>query len=212
MKIPIYDLTAQVVGEETLADEILKAPLNQDVLYYYVRAYLANQRRGTASTKTRAEVSGSGRKPWRQKGTGRARAGSIRSPLWRHGGIVFGPQPRSYYVRLPDKVKIKALQEALKSKFQDNKVKLLQVSDEGLPKTKIFANFLDNSGWDKGKILFILEKATTYRQKIVQSVRNLPRCQYDYADQLNAYEIINCDSLLIQKDSFPQIRKLMGGV
>lgn len=210
MKIPVYDLEGKVVAEETLEAEILKEPLNQDVVHYYVVSYLANQRRGTASAKTRSEVSGSGRKPWRQKGTGRARAGSIRSPLWRHGGVVFGPRPRNYYVALPGKVKVKALQEALKAKLQENKVGLLQLSDQGLPKTRIFAGLLKKSGLIEEKVLLVLSKETPYRQKVIQSVRNLPQCQYDYADQLNAYEVVQNDHLLIQRDSFPQILKLLG--
>mgnify|MGYP000680993238 CR=1 FL=1 len=114
-KIPVYNIDGEIIGEEVV--EIKDKKINKDVLYYYVNAYLTNQRQGTSSTKTRGEVSGGGRKPWRQKGTGRARVGSIRNPIWRGGGVVFGPKPKKYRVKLPKKMKRKALCEAIKDKL-----------------------------------------------------------------------------------------------
>ena len=131
VKINVYDMDGNVIeGEEKIiSDEIFKEPVNKDILYYYTVGYLANQRLGTHSTKTRGEVSGGGRKPWRQKGTGRARVGSIRNPIWRHGGVAFGPKPRDYYIKLPQKMKRKALIESIKDKIMEERVMLLKVKE-----------------------------------------------------------------------------------
>ncbi|MGB9606229.1 MAG: 50S ribosomal protein L4, partial [Bryobacteraceae bacterium] len=127
--VDVFDLNNQKVGELELADEVFGAEVNEHLLYEAVRHYLACQRRGSHKTKTRGEVSGGGRKPWRQKGTGRARHGSIRSPLWRHGGTVHGPVPRDYTYRLPRKMLLGALRSALSAKLRDGELKVIRSFD-----------------------------------------------------------------------------------
>jgi len=211
MNIPVYSLEGKKIGEETLADELLKAPVRGDILHEYVTAHLANKRYGTASTKTRAEVSGSGRKPWRQKGTGRARVGEVRNPIWRKGGVVFGPHPRSYEVRLPRKVKQMALCEALKDKFMHEKVILLeQPQAAATPKTKPFVNFLKAVGYAGEGVLLVTGKASENRAVIVKSVRNIETLRLGYADHLNPYEILRSSALVLLKETYADIVRLLG--
>jgi large subunit ribosomal protein L4 len=209
IKINVYDMEGNIVGEREIDGEILKKPINKDVLYYYVVSYLANQRLGTHSTKTRGEVSGGGRKPWRQKGTGRARVGSIRNPIWRHGGIAFGPKPRDYYIRLPKKVKRKALIESIRDKLMENRIAFIKIDKIEKPKTKIFSNFLKKVGLDNEKILFIFKDAMD-KNKIL-SVRNLSNVSYDYIEKINAYEILNSDRLIIEDDSYEKFKNFLEG-
>ena len=209
VKVNVYDIEGNVIGGREINEEILKKPINKDVLYYYVVSYLANQRIGTHSTKTRGEVSGGGRKPWRQKGTGRARVGSIRNPIWRHGGIAFGPKPRDYYIRLPKKVKRKALIESIRDKLMENRIAFIKIDKIEKPKTKIFSNFLKKVGLDNEKVLFIFKDAMD-KNKIL-SVRNLPNVSYDYIEKINAYEILNSDRLIIEDDSYEKIKNFLEG-
>src|ERR1700676_4674382 len=134
--VDVFDLNNQVVGSLDLADAVFGAPVNEHLIYEAVRHSQAARRRGTASTKTRHEVSGSGKKLWKQKGTGRARMGSIRSPLWRHGGTRHGPQPRDYSYKLPRKMLLGALRSALSAKLRDGELKVVQAFSLGDPKTK----------------------------------------------------------------------------
>src|SRR5579872_5843256 len=136
--VQIFNLNSEVVGQIDLADEVFAAPVNEHLLYEAVRHYQACARSGTASTKTRHEVSGSGKKLWRQKGTGRARMGSIRSPLWRHGGTVHGPQPRDYSYKLPRKMMLGALRSALSAKLRDGELRVVQAFTLDDHKTKAF--------------------------------------------------------------------------
>jgi large subunit ribosomal protein L4 len=209
VKVNVYDIEGNVIGGREINEEILKKPINKDILYYYVVSYLANQRIGTHSTKTRGEVSGGGRKPWRQKGTGRARVGSIRNPIWRHGGIAFGPKPRDYYIRLPKKVKRKALIESIRDKLMENRIAFIKIDKIEKPKTKIFSNFLKKVGLDNEKVLFIFKDAMD-KNKIL-SVRNLPNVSYDYIEKINAYEILNSDRLIIEDDSYEKIKNFLEG-
>src|SRR5437763_10730759 len=141
--VNIVDLNNATVGSSYLADAVFGAEVNEALLYEAVRQYTAAQRSGTASTKTRHEVSGSGKKLWKQKGTGRARMGSIRSPLWRHGGTVHGPQPRSYEYKLPRKMLLGALRSALSAKLRDGELKVVRAFELGDHKTKSFAAVLN---------------------------------------------------------------------
>lgn len=209
-KINIYDLEGNIVGEKEISDDILKGPINKDVLYYYTVSYLANQRLGTHSTKTRGEVSGGGRKPWRQKGTGRARVGSIRNPIWRHGGIAFGPKPRDYYIRLPKKVRRKALIESLRDKLIENKIAFLKLKNIEIPKTKIFDNFLKKVGFKNEKILFIFKNSDD-RKNFILSVRNLPLVKYDYINRINAYEILESDRLIFEEELGEDLKTYLEG-
>jgi len=208
-KISIYNMTGEIIGEESLPEELVGGSPNQDVIYYYIKAYLANQRQGTVSTKTRGAVSGSGKKPWRQKGTGRARVGSIRTPLWRHGGVVFGPKPRVYRQSIPKKVKRLALKEALKCKIQEDCLALFIPEQIEVPKTKVFAEFLKKTGYAGKKVLFVInkEKNTT----MVKSLRNIDSITYNFPDRLNAYTILNADRVIIDKEIFNVIKDFLGG-
>src|SRR5271154_477938 len=141
--VEVVDLNNAVVGSLELADEVFAAPVNEDLLYEAVRHSQAALRRGTAKTKTRHEVSGSGKKLWRQKGTGRARMGSIRSPLWRHGGTVHGPQPRDYSYKLPKKMQLGAVKSALSAKLADGELKVVSAFSVGDVKTKAMRQTLD---------------------------------------------------------------------
>ncbi|MCM8766629.1 MAG: 50S ribosomal protein L4 [Candidatus Omnitrophica bacterium] len=209
VKINVYDIEGNLVGEKEISEDIIKEPINKDVLYYYTVSYLANQRRGTHSTKTRGEVSGGGRKPWRQKGTGRARVGSIRNPIWRHGGIAFGPKPRDYYIRLPKKVRKKALTEAIRDKIIENRIIFVKIKDIEKPKTKIFYNFLKKIGYENEKILFVFENSKNKNK--VLSVRNIPLAKYDYIDKINAYEILDSDRLILEEECFENLKNLLQG-
>lgn len=209
-KINIYNISGDIVGEEFLPEELISGTPNQDVVYYYVKAYLANQRQGTASSKTRGEVSGSGKKPWRQKGTGRARVGSIRTPLWRHGGVVFGPKPREYREDIPKKVKRMAFKEVLKSKIQEDRLSLFIPEEMNEPETKVFANFLKKIGYSGEKVLFVLDEKKEKNEIIVKSLRNIEAVFYDFPNRLNAYTILNCDRIIADKDIFNLIKNWLG--
>ena len=209
-EISVLNLNGELVGKESI--ELDTDKINADILHRYVVAYLANQRQGNASTKTRGEVSGGGRKPWRQKGTGRARVGSTRNPIWRHGGIVFGPRRnRDYSQRLPGKMKTRALKDAMKTRILDDKLFLLSIAS-GItePRTRIFTDFLKKAGFT-GKILMVLDKNNTGRLAIVKSLRNIDRLEYCYADQINPYEILVSDVVVAQAEIFPLIKKISLG-
>ncbi|MCM8803929.1 MAG: 50S ribosomal protein L4 [Candidatus Omnitrophica bacterium] len=210
VKLNIYDIKGEIVGEKEISEEILKKQINKDVLYYYVVSYLANQRLGTHSTKTRGEVSGGGRKPWRQKGTGRARVGSIRNPIWRHGGVAFGPKPRDYYINLPKKVKRKALIESIRDKIIENRIIFLKAENIETPKTKIFANFLKKIGFENEKVLFIF-KNPDEKKKLILSVRNIKNARYNYFDRMNAYEILNSDRLILEDNLYEKLKNFLEG-
>ena len=207
-KIPIYDINGEIVGEEEI--EIENENINKDVIYYYVNAYLTNQRKGTASTKTRGDVSGGGKKPWRQKGTGRARVGSIRNPIWKGGGVVFGPKTKEYKVRLPKKIKRMALIEAIKDKIIEDRFLLIEMSNLNEIKTKNVYNFLKKIGSNKEKILFILNKGDVNKEVIIKSIRNIDTIEYDYSDKINAYEILKVDKVFLDdKNIFEVIKKTL---
>ena len=155
MQIKVYDLEAKEVGKVSLSDEVFKAPYNEALIHQIVVAYLANQRQGTKSTLTRAEVRGGGRKPWRQKGTGRARQGSIRSPQWRGGGVVFGPTPRSYAVRVNKKVVKAAVKNLLTDRFNSNNIIVVDKIELADFKTKSFIAVLEAIKADAKKIIVI---------------------------------------------------------
>src|SRR5881397_233445 len=152
--VEIKNLSNEVVGTLDLADEVFNGPINEGLMHQAVKQYLASQRSGTHKTKTRAEVSGSGRKPWRQKGTGRARVGEIRNPLWRKGGTVFGPQPRNYEYHLPRKMFRAALKSALALKLKENQLNVIEAFELESHKTKAFSQALARLGFDR-KILVV---------------------------------------------------------
>jgi large subunit ribosomal protein L4 len=195
------DLNGAVVGSLELADAVFGAPVNEALLYEAVRQYTAARRSGTAATKTRHEVSGSGKKLWKQKGTGRARMGSIRSPLWRHGGTVHGPQPRSYEYKLPRKMVLGALRSALSAKLRDGELKVVQAFSLGDHKTKAFRQVLDKL---EAKRSVLLVEASENRN-LTLAARNLQKVTLVPTRDLNVYDLLAHQQVLLSE---PAAKKL----
>ncbi len=191
--VKVFNMAGAEVGTMVLADSVFGAEINAAVLHAAVRAYLLNQRQGTQSTLTRTEVSGGGRKPWRQKGTGRARQGSTRSPQWTHGGIALGPKPRTYRTDMNKKVKRIALFSALSAKVAEGK--LIVVDDIACDtyKTKTMVNMLSALGVDN-RALVVLEAVNPYT---IKSCANIARVETTLATTLNVYEIMKADKMVI---------------
>jgi large subunit ribosomal protein L4 len=203
-QLPLYDRTGKTVGSVELSDELLAAPVNAAVLHQVVTAQLAGRRTGTHDTKTRGEVRGGGRKPYRQKGTGRARQGSIRAPHYRGGGAVFGPHPRSYEQRLPRKMKRLALRGALTAKLGDEQVKVIDTFGLDAIRTKELAGVLralDASG----RVLVV---APGRDQTLELSARNLPTVEVILADSLNVVDILNADTLVIEQPALARMEEV----
>ncbi len=202
--LDVYNMQKQKVSEITLNDAVFSVPVREDVLHELVTAQLANRRSGTASTKTRSEVSGGGRKPWRQKGTGRARSGSNTSPLWRRGGAAFGPKPRDYGYSVPRKFKKLALRMALSAKLKDGG--LLIVDDLILNeiKTKSFLQFMKALG--VGNALILLNER---QENVEKSARNVPYIDILPYTAMNVYDILLHENLILHKDCIPKIEELL---
>jgi large subunit ribosomal protein L4 len=203
---PLYDRTGKAVGSVDLSDELFAAPVNAAVLHQVVTAQLAGRRTGTHDTKTRGEVRGGGRKPYRQKGTGRARQGSIRAPHYRGGGAVFGPHPRSYEQRLPRKMKRLALRGALTAKFGDEQLKVIDTFGLEAIKTKELAGVLRALD-ATGRVLVV---APGRDQTLERSARNLPTVEVILADSLNVVDLINADLVLIEQGALSRIESVYG--
>lgn len=198
--VDVYNVNKEKVGEVDLKEEIFGVDVYPPILHEVVTWQRACRRAGTASTKTRGEVSGGGRKPWRQKGTGRARAGSIRSPIWKGGGTVFGPRPRSYAYTLPKKVRRLALKMALSSKLKNGQLVVLEGYPQEAPKTKEFVQVLKN--FDITKALFI----TPEDHRVLKlSARNVPYVQVMLTAGLNVYDILRHDYLVVLSPAVAQI-------
>ena len=202
--IKVMDMAGKEVGTMTLSDTIFGAEVNKAVLHAAVRAYLMNQRQGTQSTLTRAEVSGGGKKPWRQKGTGRARQGSTRSPQWTHGGIALGPKPRDYHVDLNKKVRKAALLGALSGKVAEDSFKVIDaITAEGY-KTKVMADMLKAVNAGKKALVVFAEK----NDKAAASCKNIPGVKTAYTNTLNVYDVLNCDTVVIEKAATDKITEV----
>jgi len=197
-------MTGKEVGTIALSDALYGAEVNGAVLHAVVRAYLLNQRQGTQSTLTRSEVSGGGKKPWRQKGTGHARQGSTRSPQWRHGGIALGPKPRLYKVSINKKVKRIALASALSDKCANNNIIVVEGLAATEYKTKTMVNMLSAVGAGK-KSLVVLPAVD---QMTIKSFANIPGVKTTQADNLNVYDILNSSSLVIARDAAAKIEEV----
>ena len=202
--ISIYDMTGKQTGTMELNADIFGIEPNVAVMHSAVINYLANQRQGTQSTKTRSEVSGGGRKPWRQKGTGHARQGSTRSPQWTHGGIALGPKPRSYRFALPKKVRRLALKSAFSSKVMADEMLVLESLSLEEIKTKTIVNMLNALGADR-KVLLVLPEND---QKVILSARNIPGVKTALVNTLNVYDILNCDKFIVVKDAVAQLEEV----
>ena len=191
--VKVFNMAGQEVGTMVLADSVFGAEINAAVLHAAVRAYLLNQRQGTQSTLTRTEVSGGGRKPWRQKGTGRARQGSTRSPQWTHGGIALGPKPRSYRTDMNKKTKRVALFSALSAKVAEGKLIIVDDITCTEYKTKTMVNMLKALGVDN-RALVVLDAVNPYT---VKSCANIERVETTLATTINVYEILKADKMVI---------------
>ena len=200
--IDIYNLSGEKVGTLDLADEIFGA-VNEDLLWEAVKHYRAGQRAGTHKTKARWEVSGSGKKLWKQKGTGRARIGSIRSPLWRHGGTVHGPQPRSYDYTFPRKKLLGALRSALAAKFADGKLIIVNALDVKEPKTKEFRKALDALKVDS--TVLVVEAAKHENRNLEMSARNIDGLELVRGNEVHPYHLLRHDRVIFSQ---PAIEKL----
>ena len=203
-KVTIYDMTGKSVGEKDLSDAIFGIVPNKVVLHAVIKNYLANQRQGTQSALTRSEVSGGGRKPWRQKGTGRARQGSTRSPQWTHGGIVFAPKPRDYSYTLNKKVRRLAMKSALSSKVQDGEMIVIdKIALEGF-KTKEIAAMLKAVGSER-KALIVLDSVD---EKVIRSAGNIPGVKTAQVNTLNVYDILNADKFIVVQGAVQKIEEV----
>jgi large subunit ribosomal protein L4 len=196
-KVEILSQSGKKVADLALSDYVFGIEPHQQALYDVVNAQRAAMRQGTHSVKNRSEVSGGGRKPWRQKGTGRARQGSIRSPQWRHGGVVFGPTPRSYAVKLNKKVRQLALRSALSYQLQSGQLKVVDAIELEAPKTKFFVEFLNGLGVE-GKTLVV---ANTFSDVAFLASRNIPTVALASANHVSVYDLLNCKNLILTKDA-----------
>ena len=204
LKTTVFNMSGKQVGEIELSEAVFGVTPNESVVHDVVKNHLANCRQGTQSALTRAEVSGGGRKPWRQKGTGRARQGSTRAPQWTHGGIVFAPKPRDYSYTLNKKVKRLALKSALSAKAAENNVVVIDSIKMDSIKTKEFAGFLNAVGAQK-KPLVITAEAD---QIIVKSGRNIPGCAVTFANLINVYDVVNAEKLVVDQAALAKIEEV----
>lgn len=202
-KLPVYNMQAEQVGEVELNEKLFAAPVRTDLMHEVVLMYLAGQRRGTHKVKGRSEVSGGGRKPWRQKGTGRARQGSIRAPQWKGGGVVFGPTPRSYQYKLTKKVRRAALYSALTSKIDEGKVIVLDQLNLSDIKTKHMVALLKRFELNKA-LLVDAEK----NENVWLSARNIPGIKYVPANGVNVYDLLRHEHLVLTKDAVAKVEEV----
>lgn len=203
-KINVVDMAGKVVSELELNENVFGIEPNKTAMHSAVVNYLANQRQGTQSTLTRTEVSGGGRKPWRQKGTGHARQGSTRAPQWRHGGIALGPKPRSYRFVLNKKVRRLAMLSALSSKVSENEMIVVDEIKTDEFKTKTMVAMLKAIGAEK-KTLIVLDSAD---KKVIKSAANIEGVKTTQANTLNVYDILNCDKFVIVKGAVEKLEEV----
>ena len=204
MKTNVLDMSGKVVGEIELSEAVFGITPNAAVVHEVVKNHLANCRQGTQSALTRAEVSGGGRKPWRQKGTGRARQGSTRAPQWTHGGIVFAPKPRDYSYTLNKKSRRLALKSVLSAKASELNIVVIDSIKMEVPKTAQFAAFLNAVG-AQGKALVVTAAAD---ENVVKSGRNIPGCQVTFANLINVYDVVNADKLVVDQAALAKIEEV----
>ncbi len=196
-KVALYNTEGNQVGEVELNPDIFDVEVNETLMHNAVLMHLANRRQGNASTRVRSEVRGGGRKPWRQKGTGRARHGSIRSPLWVGGGITFGPRPRNFGFTMPKKAKKRAIKSALTSKVKSGSLKILENLIFEEPKTKEMVRVL-SSLKAPTRVLVVTGESDS---RVVKSARNIPGVKTLPAYQLNVYDILNCENLILTREA-----------
>jgi len=203
--LPIYNSEGKEIDTVKLDSAVFDGTVNKSAIYQVVSMFLANQRKGLAQTKTRGEVSGGGRKPWKQKGTGRARVGSTRSPLWRHGGVVFGPHPRDYSYTLPNKIKKLALKSALCTKLKENNFIVLDNFSIDKPKTKEAARIFSNLKIAPLKSLLLLVDKIDNNAKL--ALRNIDFLDVNFARDTHTYEVLAHTKLVVTKDALGELTK-----
>jgi large subunit ribosomal protein L4 len=204
-KTTLYSRTGESIGEVELPEELFSAPINTAVLHQVVTAQLAGRHLGTHDTKTRGEVAGGGRKPYRQKGTGRARQGSTRAPHYAGGGVVFGPHPRSYAQRLPRQMKRLALCGALTAKLGDDAIRVIDGIGLDEPRTRDLVEVLDKLGRSEGRVLIV---APGTDEVLILSARNLPKVEVIRADSLNVVALLNADTVLIEQPALSKMEEV----
>ena len=202
MEIPVYSKTGEKIDNLQLDDKKFGGPIRNKLLRDAVTMYEANKRQGTASTKTKGEVAGGGRKPWTQKHTGKARVGSIRSPLWKGGGVSFGPRPRDYSYAIPKKARKLALYTALSAKVRDNELVVIDDLNFDIPKTKQMVGILKALNIDNSSCLIVISKAN---ETVWKSARNIPSVKIMTSMELNAYEILRPKKVLLTKEALSSI-------
>ena len=202
-KVALFNTDAKQVGEIELSDAVFGVEINKEAMHQIVKMQLANKRQGNQSALTRAEVSGGGIKPWRQKGTGRARQGSTRSPQWTHGGIVFAPKPRDYSYSVPKKIKRIALKSALSAKVVDNEIIVLEELALAAPKTKTIVEMLNKFGTKK--TLIVVKESN---EIIYKSVRNIEGAEVIPVNNLNVYDILKYEHFIVTKDAAQKIEEV----
>ena len=202
--IKVVDMAGKEVGEIALSEKVFGKEVNEAILHTAVRAYLMNQRQGTQSTLTRSEVSGGGRKPWKQKGTGHARQGSTRSPQWTHGGIALGPKPRSYRINLNKSIRRNALFGALSSKLANGEMVVVDKIATAEYKTKNMVNMLEALGANK-KSLIVLPEVD---ELVIKSCANIEGVKTTQWNTINVYDILNCDTFIVAQDAVAKIEEV----
>ena len=201
IKLDVYDLKGKVVGDVQIDGSVFDGVVNEVLLYEANKMYEANKRRGTASTKTRGEVSGGGAKPWRQKGTGRARVGSSRNPIWRHGGVAFGPKPRDFGFSMPKKAVKKALVSSINARLNEKMVKPIVKIEVDKPKTKDFKKILENLKID-GSVLVVVGDVN---DGVKLSARNLEKVSLKEGRNINARDVLLNDYIIIEKEALEKL-------
>lgn len=201
--VSVYNMEGKEVGKMDLSDAVFGVEINEHLVHMAVVQNLANKRQGTQKAKTRAEVSGGGRKPWRQKGTGHARQGSTRAPQWKGGGVVFAPTPRDYSFKLNKKEKRAALKSVLTSRVQDNKLIVLEELKLDAIKTKEFKKVMDNLKVEKAMVVIGEQD-----ENVILSARNLPKVNTAVAENINVYDILKGDTLVLTKDAVAKIEEV----
>ena len=207
MKVDVVDLKGKKVKDVNLNEKVFKREINEPLVHQVVVAEMAGMRQGSASTKTRSEIRGGGVKPWRQKGTGRARAGSIRSPLWVGGGITFGPQPKSYKKRIPRKMRKEALKSALSAKLKNSEIVIINKIDIKEPKTKKAVELLKGLNLN-GRTTILMSESN---EVIEKSFRNLEKVKVIHISQISTYEILNNKKLVITNDAAKKLTEVLSG-
>lgn len=205
MTVKVYNQEGQEVGKLELKAEVFGIEPNEDVVHQYITNLLTRQRQGNSSTRTRRDVRGGGKKPWRQKGTGRARAGTIRSPLWRGGGTVFGPHPRNYNPSFPKRMKRLAIQSVLSDKAKGEKIRVIDRFSFEKPKTKSIVNLFTKLEVADKKCLILDEGKN---QNLLLSCRNIPKLKYGRAALTNGYDLLNADVVLFTKAGLEKVQEV----